>query len=63
MYIPLFQESEMASIFQGGFGNSLRLKLSPPLNIILQLTSLFPSMKKHKLSFAFPLQNVGLITE
>lgn len=63
MYIHLFQESEVAYIVQGGFGNSLRLKLSPQLNIISQLMSLFLSMKKHELRFAFPLQNMGLITD
>lgn len=32
----------MAYIFQCEFENSLRLKMSPELNIILQLMSLFP---------------------
>lgn len=54
VYIHLFPESEMAYIFQCEFGNSLRLKLSPKLNIILPLMSFFPKMKKNKLNFAFP---------
>lgn len=34
--------------------NSLRLKLSPKLSIILPLMSLSPKMKKNKPIFAFP---------
>ena len=52
--IHLFQEAEMAYIFQCEFGNSLRFKLSPELNIILQWMFFFPRMKKSKLNFAFP---------
>lgn len=33
-YIHVFQESEMAYVFQCEFGNSLRLQMSPELNII-----------------------------
>ena len=51
---PFVSETEMACSFQCEFGNSLRLKLSPELNIMLQLMALFPRMKKNQLSFAFP---------
>lgn len=45
--IHLFQESEMAYIFQCEFRKSLSLKLSPELNIISKWTFLFPGMKKN----------------
>ena len=40
--IHLFQESEMAYIFQCEFRKSLRLKLSPEMNIISKMNIPFP---------------------